>query len=401
MRKLPERPSLDQLRTQAKELVKTTRPTNPKYRLSQAQRDLAREYGFPSWPRLAAHIEAMTLRPQFESAIQAGNLAEVRRLAEANPALIDSAPQTDNDIPINIAAKFGHLEIVRYLRGKGDPDLQHAFSRAGMWAHEEIMRYLIAEGADVNGPYAKDMWRYGPPINAVFEVQNAEALRLMIRLGARLEWTTSDGRHRTPLEMLIATYGRQVESKHACLQICAENGYALPDTPPMALHAGRLDRLAEFLADDPSLLSRRFGIEEVYPASIGIESPVGACVVSVAGSTLLHQAVEWCDPGAVRWLLDRGADPNARATADADGFGDHTPLFHAAATYGPRTDRLARTLVAAGADLHIRADIRLRFPDQETAEYVFTQVTPAEFAGQDHPFFCKNATAAAYLASVT
>jgi len=55
--RLPDRPSLQQLRKQAKERLLTLRSANPAATLSDAQFALAREYGFESWPRLVAHVE--------------------------------------------------------------------------------------------------------------------------------------------------------------------------------------------------------------------------------------------------------------------------------------------------------------------------------------------------------
>ncbi|HYK21364.1 MAG TPA: hypothetical protein VEV42_11560, partial [Pyrinomonadaceae bacterium] len=70
--RLPERPSLPQLRKQAKELLKQLRKHDPsaterlhKYKanvsdpiLADAQFVLAREHGFESWPKLVHHIQA-------------------------------------------------------------------------------------------------------------------------------------------------------------------------------------------------------------------------------------------------------------------------------------------------------------------------------------------------------
>jgi hypothetical protein len=52
---LPERPNLEQLRNQARELQKESG-----LKLSEAQRDLARRYGFPSWTKLSEHVELVT-----------------------------------------------------------------------------------------------------------------------------------------------------------------------------------------------------------------------------------------------------------------------------------------------------------------------------------------------------
>ena len=53
MRQLPERPNLDQLRRQARELQRRSKPLT----LSAAQLAVARDYGFPSWARLKAEVE--------------------------------------------------------------------------------------------------------------------------------------------------------------------------------------------------------------------------------------------------------------------------------------------------------------------------------------------------------
>lgn len=52
--RLPPRPSLEQLRKQAKELSRSERVA-----LNQAQFDLARRYGFESWAKLVHHVDAV------------------------------------------------------------------------------------------------------------------------------------------------------------------------------------------------------------------------------------------------------------------------------------------------------------------------------------------------------
>src|SRR5438132_13712615 len=80
IRPLPERPNLDQLRRQAKELRDAVRaadevaeervrahlgglpPTS--ISLSAAQLVIAREHGFPSWPALKAEVDARAMSPE-------------------------------------------------------------------------------------------------------------------------------------------------------------------------------------------------------------------------------------------------------------------------------------------------------------------------------------------------
>ncbi|HZM99450.1 MAG TPA: hypothetical protein VFB70_08645, partial [Pyrinomonadaceae bacterium] len=77
MSRLPNRPSLVQLRKQAKELLQQSRSGDPyaidrlrKYKpnvsdpiLADAQFVLAREHGFESWPKLVQHIHAVHSAP--------------------------------------------------------------------------------------------------------------------------------------------------------------------------------------------------------------------------------------------------------------------------------------------------------------------------------------------------
>lgn len=59
-RELPERPSLDHLRKQAKVLLRELRRRDPAAQLTTAQHALAREYGFAGWRELRAHVEALS-----------------------------------------------------------------------------------------------------------------------------------------------------------------------------------------------------------------------------------------------------------------------------------------------------------------------------------------------------
>lgn len=53
-KRLPDRPSEENLKKQAKRRAKSD-----EIRLSAAQRDLARQYGFPSWPKLISHVRTL------------------------------------------------------------------------------------------------------------------------------------------------------------------------------------------------------------------------------------------------------------------------------------------------------------------------------------------------------
>ena len=60
-RQLPEKPNLEFLKKQAKELLRTMRQG----KLADAQHALANEYGFATWAKLKSHVEALgSVRPK-------------------------------------------------------------------------------------------------------------------------------------------------------------------------------------------------------------------------------------------------------------------------------------------------------------------------------------------------
>ena len=62
-RDLPPNPNLEHLKKQAKALLDKLRQQNADATLVDAQHVLAREYGFPSWPKLKADIESRDAGP--------------------------------------------------------------------------------------------------------------------------------------------------------------------------------------------------------------------------------------------------------------------------------------------------------------------------------------------------
>ena len=186
--------------------------------------------------------------------------------------------------------------------------------------------------------------------------------------------------------MLIGTYWRNPHGKHGCLEVFAQAGATFPDTGPMAIHRGRIDLLAAAIDRDPELLQRRFALDEFYPKELGISAEDGLHVAPLDGATLLHMAVEYHEETIVQWLIDRGADVNARAAVDADGFGGHTPLFHTTVTLLLKSDALARILLRSGADPRARATFRKqlsyeRDPEKEQMRE-YHDVTAIGFARQ-------------------
>jgi uncharacterized protein len=167
--RLPTHPSLEQLRKQAKDLLRAARAGNAEAVgrlgaggrsragadpgsaiLADAQLAVAREYGFPSWGRLVHHIRGLVpdpdpsarplIRPVELSgtrpytlpdgshvttdavyrmfvAARAGDLADVKRLIALAPGL--ALVEYNYTPPIHFAVREGHLAIVELLIERG------------------------------------------------------------------------------------------------------------------------------------------------------------------------------------------------------------------------------------------------------------------------------------------
>lgn len=73
MRTLRQAPNLDYLKQQAKDLLAALRETQPGASLADAQRTLAKQYGFRTWTDLKAEVERARSKPQvFDADIAAG-----------------------------------------------------------------------------------------------------------------------------------------------------------------------------------------------------------------------------------------------------------------------------------------------------------------------------------------
>jgi Ankyrin repeat len=393
-RHFPVRPNLEQLKHQAKDLQKAIRREEPsaiadlrkhhpkkiepaEAKLADAQLVLARSYGLASWPRLVVAC-------RMTDAIWRGDVETVRELVLSDPRLLhENARGTAHSNwgpPLSYAANVGQDQIIEMLRKMGADDIQPAFGRACLQGKIETARRLYAMGAR---PEADTLM--GP-----CETLSSTGLAYLLELGC--EFTDKYGSRLGPVALVLQTYSRYPKGKHECLEIAAGQGIALPDTPVMALHRGRIDLLEVHLRRDPGLLRRTFSHEEIYPPELGCHTDKTLALhgTPLAGTTLLHVCVDYDEMEIARWLIERGADVNARAEVDSEGFGGHTALFGCVVSQTYRTscredDAFARLLLDHGADPNLRASLRkrLRFvADQTMREY--RDVTPLSWGERFH-----------------
>ena len=302
----PERPDLDQLRRQAKELRDGGRRgeasaverfsrhhgSAPKeaVTLAAAQLVIARELGFASWPRLKAAIEAHGTSPErqaetFLTASVEGRMREATAILDASPDLashnlavasvLGSAYEVAQLLAADPAAAIAIDEVrgwapLRYACYSSWPQTDPGRT-AGL---TEVVRLLFHAGAS---PNTNDGARYPhSALKGSVEANNSDSTRLLLEAGANpdigqpIGEAVGRGDHRC-LELLLA-YGARVARTWAV-------GAAVFHNDPRAV----------------ALLSEALGADQ--GAREATES--------------LPEAAANASPDVVAALLASGADPNA------------------------------------------------------------------------------------------
>jgi hypothetical protein len=405
IRRLPVCPDLDQLKHQAKDLLRAIHAGDhaaiaelrehhpdpvdpPAAKLADAQLVLARSYQAPSWTRLVQAV-------QLTDAIWRDDVETVHDLVTRNPNLIheETLIRADSNWgpPMTYAANVGRDRIIQMLHGLGATDLRSAMGRAvlqGKIVTAKMLHALLGKPLPPDGALG------GPAYTL-----SLEGTALVFALGGRA--VDDAGRRLAPVDVVIETDGRNPAAKHAILELYAQHGVQFPDTPPMALHRGRIDLLEQHLHRDPDMLRRTFSHREIYPAEMGCKEAIDATVgTPLGGTTLLHMCVDYDEMEIARWLLDKGMDVNARAAVGANGFGGYTALFDTVVSQpnfwmnynkrGPFVAPFTELLLERGADPNIRASLwkQLHPGHGDTARHEYRDVTALSWGRRFHaPIF--------------
>ncbi len=308
-RPLPPSANVEFLRKQAKDLHKSQQRDRASMKLTDAQHELARSYGFASWPKLMAHVKNLaTERPaaSIYTLIADGNADAVGTVLDANPDLVHAhsseGPRGAGDrayqlTPLQFAARHGKLAICRLLVERGAEVYTHPHATyppviEAAWAgHQDVVDYFLHEIPD--------------------QASGTNGLGVAINLAAREGWADVVRQHieRDPL------------SVH-------QRGW-IGDTPlHWPSHNNKVDIVAMLL-----------------DAGADIEAEENNWI----GGKPLHWAAEHA-PDCVRLLLERGAQVDSRNTRPGSKFEGVTPLIMNA-TQPEDMAEIAEMLIAAGADV--------------------------------------------------
>ena len=399
---LPDNANLEWLGRQATECLEELREANPSAQLSDAQYDIARQYGFSGWHALEAHVEGLTVDRRLFEAARTGDVDTLAALLDAHPgklharmnpyewsllhiaanegqlAAVDllltrgldpnTREQGDNTYAMHWAAAAGHLDVVRRLAdaggdvvGRGDDHALDVIGWATVWdggddeAHRAVADFLVGRGARHHIFSAIALNRTDEVRRIVAEDPAAINSRLTRNEDHRMPLHFAVQKNRPEMVALLVDLGVDPLGVDGSGQPAAV--YATTsDVDRRAMEKIRAMTMMEMVSADRGQRPARVGMIDMaallslgdwetaarilreHPASI--EPGGGAAGV-------LHLMAKRNDAAAVTWLIARGADPNARwAHWDAEV----TPL-HLAAAHGHA--QVVRLLLDAGADIGI------------------------------------------------
>jgi ankyrin repeat protein len=318
-RDLPARPHLDHLRNEAKALqkafdagdadavrrVRDAIGAKAALKLTDAQRVIAREYGFPTWAQLRVHVRASRSLGEaidaFLAAVQEQDAARAGDALEIQPRIAVES--------LHVAAVLGLTDAAARLIAE---DPSRVASRAGDPPAEPLMFLCYS-------PFHGE--------NAARDAGLLATARLLLASGA--DPNTRDGRYGVPA--LYAVTG--MRSVLPLARVLLDAG-ASPTDGESVFHA------AEHFHDD--------ALELLLAAGADLNA------AGDWGNTPLYFLLRWWDvereqrvKQGMRWLLDHGADPNV-VCAD-----ERETALHVAARRGQDL-AVIRLLVSHGADVNAR-----------------------------------------------
>jgi len=352
---LPSRPNLDWLRKTARQRLKERLAKAPAAKLAEVQFDLAREYGFSSWRAMKAHIEAQQRAASssdgllsdeevaaFLHAVGSGQMAAVRQSLNARPRLVNAVgphpywggrPQS-----LHVSIETSRRDVFDVLLEAGaDIDgSNEAYEHCSplmltvLWKQPQMRQQLLARGAKVG------------LVEALLFADDALVASLLRRGKSALPRYAPNGGSilamaRTPFaidRLLELGVSRDAKDRWGTPPLEAMSRLG-PQGIPLFQHLlakGGFEASPQEYArmGDRESLARLF---ESQPAHVRADD------VFVNAAAFGHHEL-------VEWLLAQGANVNAK-----DGGNGGTAL-HSAAWEGDL--RMAKILVAAGADLSVR-----------------------------------------------
>lgn len=344
---LPARPSLDWLRKTAKDHLRELRAQDPARKLADAQFALARQYGFSSWRALKAHVD------QLHSASSASADEEVAAfLRHVGAGHIDAINAALAKSPTLVNAVGPHP----YWGGR--PQALHVSIET---TRRDVFDLLLAAGADIDGD--NGLYEHWSPLMITYDKDRPDMRATLLARGARIGVVEAlmagdDDAVRRMLQRgkaalppgpnggSILAFARTQYAIDRLLELDApidiEDRW---ETTPMEAFS-RLGPRGQALVEH--LRSRGVAAPPEVHARIGDRDAIARMLAAdphlIENDEIILAAVDFGHRELTQWLIDRGANPNARSRIGSEGTALHSAAFEG-------NLEMVRLLVAAGADI--------------------------------------------------
>ena len=196
---------------------------------------------------------------------------------------------------------------------------------------------------------------------SAFDGHDVEGIRAALDAGAD---ATQPIRGKLPVNWLLEEYHR-TDRLPECLRLLFDRGAVLDHENLRPVLLNDPDGIRELHKHDPSILKHRTSLVSAFTSLIDV--------------TLLHVAAEYGNYGAVKTLVELGADVNAQAGVNEYGLNGHTPIFHTVNSNANRSAPILELLIDAGARCDIRLD-GLEWGKDYEWETIFFDITPISYA---------------------
>jgi len=169
------------------------------------------------------------------------------------------------------------------------------------------------------------------------EVHSPEGIRRCFEHGGSPNDLLSNG---TPLfTMMVEMYTRTPRFKD-CVQAFIDHGLQFDHPELLAVFIDDACQLDEMLKTGPALITKTYSLfNNTY--------------TPLTGGTLLHFCAEYNSINCAKALVQHGADVNAKAALDENGFGGHTPIFHTVNQNSNNSRDMLHFLLEQGVDLTV------------------------------------------------
>lgn len=170
-RTLPPRANLEHLRNEAKRQLRDLRQKDATAQLADAQLSVARQYGFPSWRKMKAYVDAVhDSGGQLIEAVRAGGVDMVRTILEGHPDLVNASADLEEHVVrpsdalsmrlVHLAVAEDRFDVVRLLVERGaNLNARNADGRLPLddcfeLGRDRMTEFLLASGAEPDASVA-------------------------------------------------------------------------------------------------------------------------------------------------------------------------------------------------------------------------------------------------------